>query len=367
MKIKNKVLIKKCEQWISGVKKEDRIALIHHTDPDGVSSAVIMNKAIEKIRGRPIDLRVNQKSDELSVTKSTYNKIKDKKITKLIILDMSVDQSEDSLLEKIQKFAEILIIDHHKLYKNLNSKRCILIKPQIIFLGVNPATYCCSKLSYDLCKHIVDISNCDWIAALGIIGDCAYDEWKNFITKVCRKYRIASNKPVLKTKLGKITELLFFTEAYSTKKIGLCFDILNQAKCYKDVLESKLKRYQKYVKAEIAYWQSNVRRLAKFYPEQDLIFDFIKPKYPIKSAISTIMSYKYPHKTVIIAQDMNKGMVHLSARRRDNKIAVNNLIERAIQNLKGANGGGHNTAAGGILKTKDLFIFKKNVLRLLSK
>ena len=126
-------------------------------------------------------------------------------------------------------------------------------------------------------------------------------------------------------------------------------------------------KYKKYVKAEIEYWQSNVRRLAEFYPKQDLIFDFIKPKYQIKAAISTIMSYKYPHKTVIIAQDMNKGVVHVSARRRDNKVAVNNLLEKATHSLKDASGGGHSTAAGGILKAKDIFAFKENVLRLLTK
>jgi len=367
MKIKNKALKKRFEKWISGVKKEDRIAILHHTDPDGISSAVIMNKIIEKIRGKPIDLRLNQKSEELFLTRLTYNKITEKNINKLIIVDMGVDQAKNNLLEKIQKFTEVLIIDHHKVYKDVNSKRCTLIKPQMIFSKVNPASYCCSKFCYDLCNSLIDISEFGWIATIGIIGDCAYDDWRNFIRKVLKRYNIKPNKDILKTRLGKITELLFFTEAYSTKKIGLCFEILDKAKSYKDVLQSKLKRYKKYVKAEIEYWQSNVRRLAKFYPKQDLIFDFIKPKYPIKAAISTIISYKYPNKTVIIAQDMNQGVIHLSARRRDHKIAVNNLIESATRNLKGANGGGHITAAGGVLRTKDLFVFKENILRLLSR
>jgi single-stranded DNA-specific DHH superfamily exonuclease len=354
--------IKAFEAWIKALNKDDKIALLHHTDPDGVSAAVIMNKVVERIRGRPVQLRLNQKSEELFITDATYRKIQAKKINKVIIVDMSVDQPKDGILEKIQKFADVLVIDHHKLYRDMN----LIIKPQM-FSKIDPASYCCSKLCYDLCKKLVDISDLDWIASLGIIGDCAYDQWKGFIHRVSTKYRIRITKNVLLSKLGKITELLFFTEAYSTKKIGLCFDTLNNAQSYKDVLDSPLRRYKKFVKAEIEYWQNNVRRLAKVYPKQDLIFDFIKPQYPIKAAISTIMSYKYPHKTVIIAQDMNKGFIQLSARRRDKKIAVNTLLEKATQHLKGAKGGGHATSAGGVLRTKDLYAFKENVLKLLSK
>ena len=367
MNIKNKALLIKFETWMKELKQDDTIAILHHTDPDGVSSAVILSKTIEKIREKPVDIRLNQKSDELFITNATYLKLTHAKINKLIILDMSVDQAKNKVLEKIQQFAEILILDHHKVYRNVNSKKCLLIKPQMVFFGIDPASYCCSKFSYDLCNTIIDSTELDWIAALGVIGDCAFDAWKDFISTVCKKYGIPSQKNILKTKLGIITELLFFTEAYSTKKIGLCFDILSAAESYKDVLNSKLQRYQKYVKDEIKYWQSNVSRMANFYPKHDLIFDFIKPKYPIKAAISTIMSCKYPHKTVIIAQDMNQGTVHLSARRRDHKVAVNNLLERATRGLKDASGGGHITAAGGVLKAKDLFTFKENVLKLLCK
>jgi single-stranded DNA-specific DHH superfamily exonuclease len=371
MKQKNMQLMNRFESWMKGLQLGDKIAVLHHTDPDGISSAVVMNKAIEKIRGKKIDLRINQKSDELFISNESYKQLRAHHINKIIILDMCVDQfinhSKGSTLKKIQKFANILILDHHKLYNDVNSKKCILIKPQMLFTGIDPASYCCSKLTYDLCMNIIDISEADWIAALGIIGDCAYPSWNEFIHSTLKKYHIPLTKDILKTRLGKITELIFYAEAYDSKKIGQCFEILNTAHIYQDVLKSSLHRYRKTVEQEISYWKSNVVRLAYHYPQQELIFDFIKPKYPIKAAISTMISYKYPHTTVIIAQDMNNGIIQLSARRRDNKVAVNALLEKATKGLKDAQGGGHATAAGGVLRTKDIFAFKENVLRLLSK
>ena len=51
---------KKFAIFISGISKNDRVAVMHHTDPDGVSSGVIMSKVIERTRGKKIDLRWNQ-------------------------------------------------------------------------------------------------------------------------------------------------------------------------------------------------------------------------------------------------------------------------------------------------------------------
>ena len=44
MEIKNRELAERLDSFIRGLKKEDRIAILHHTDPDGVSSAAILHK-----------------------------------------------------------------------------------------------------------------------------------------------------------------------------------------------------------------------------------------------------------------------------------------------------------------------------------
>jgi single-stranded DNA-specific DHH superfamily exonuclease len=365
MKMINGNLINRFKSYIAGLKKNDRIAILHHTDPDGVSSAVIMNKLIHKVRYKQIDMRLNQKPDEFFITNETYKKLKKEGINKLIITDLSIDQSKNAVLKDIEKFADILIIDHHKLYNDLNSKQTIHIKPQLIFDNIQPSMYCTSKLVFDLGSKITDLKDLDWIAAIGIIGDNTFNHWRLFIKHVFKKYNIKNRKSIFETSLGKVTETLFFTEAYDFKKIGECFKIINTVLSYKQVLKSKLKNYKKRVEKEINYWEKNVRKFAEYYPKQELIFDYIKPKYSIKSAICSVMSNQYPNRTIVIAEDMKNDFIQLSVRRMDYKIAVNELLEKTLRSFNGANGGGHTNSAGGRIRKEDLYKFKSNVLNML--
>ena len=50
MKIKNKKLIKRFEEFVSGIKKDDKVGIIYHSDPDGICSAVILANIIKRTR-----------------------------------------------------------------------------------------------------------------------------------------------------------------------------------------------------------------------------------------------------------------------------------------------------------------------------
>ncbi|MBS3130852.1 hypothetical protein J4212_00310 [Candidatus Woesearchaeota archaeon] len=364
MEIKNRELAERLDSFIRGLKKEDRIAILHHTDPDGVSSAAILNRIVEKARGKRIDLRLSQGPDELSIKKETFSRLKKKKISKLIIADLSLDQYPD-YVQDTEKFAEMLILDHHKLYRNLNSKKTVHIKPQMISSEVEASKYCTAKLAFDLGSRLFDLTESDWIAAIGIIGDNAADAWKDFLSKTFARNKIPAKKDAFSTIIGKATETLFFTEAYDFRKAGECYDILCSAKSSREVVNSRLSKYRKAIQQEISYWKRNVRKLAEFYPKQELIFDYIKPRYAIKSAISSAISSLYPNRTIIIAQDMKRDFIQLSVRRRDSKVAVNDLLERSLKTLDSANGGGHRNSAGGRIRKEDLYKFKESVLRQL--
>ena len=51
MEIINQELINKSLEILKNITKKDKVCVIHHTDPDGVSSGVILAKAIERLRG----------------------------------------------------------------------------------------------------------------------------------------------------------------------------------------------------------------------------------------------------------------------------------------------------------------------------
>src|SRR3989338_9367793 len=176
------------KDFITSISPDDKVAVIHHTDPDGISSGVIIAKTIGQLRNRRIDLRINQGHGEISVKSSTVTLMKENNINKVIIVDMSVDQQYSELV-RITNFADVMIIDHHKIYNDLNSKKLILIKPQMLS-NIEPSSYPAAKLCFDLCSEVIDTENLDWVASLGVIGDVASQAWKDFLMKVFAKYTI---------------------------------------------------------------------------------------------------------------------------------------------------------------------------------
>ena len=362
MKLINKELLKKYDDYMKSLTKNDRIAVIHHTDPDGVSSGVIISKVVERLRGKKIDFRHNQGSSDIALSNETVKILKKKKINKLITTDMAVDQYPETL-KAIAKFADILVLDHHKVYGEFDGKKIIVVKPHLLYADVDPTAYCAGKFCFDLGLRHAEIKDLDWIAVIAIIGDSAYNYWKSFCIKTLKKHKIKVEKEVFATKLGRITGMISDSEAYSYKKAGECYDLLYKAKNYKQILNSKIRWYSLKIRDDKMYWLRNYQKLAEFYDEFDLVFYHINPKYSVK--ISTILSYQNPHKTLIVLKP-DKNMISISARRQDRKIKVNDLLEDAVKNLENGTAGGHVPAAGGKFMKKDLRQFKKNIIKLLS-
>ncbi len=366
MKLINEKLLNNTLKFFKNIKKEDKIAVIHHTDPDGICSGVIVSKAVEKLRDAKIDLRLNQNSSELFISEETVKRLEENGINKVIITDMGVDQQvEENFVEKITDFAELVIIDHHKLYRDLNSEKITLIKPHMIYEDVDSAQYCAAKFCFDILSKILDLSEFDWIATIGIIGDCGYNTWKGFVDDVLTKYDIELKQNGFDTEIGQIAEIISSTEAFDINKVELAFDIVYNANSYKDVLNSELKQYKEDIDNEIKIWRNEVEKRAEI--KGNIIYYHIKnPKYPIKSNLCTLLSFDFPDKSIIIVQEYdNDELITVSARRRDNKIKMNELLESATKGLKRGGGGGHIPAAGGRFLKKDKKIFKERVLEWL--
>ena len=255
----------------------------------------------------------------------------------------------------------MLIIDHHKIYHDVNNKT-VMIKPQLIG-KIQPSRYCTAKLAYDICSKICDISDLDWLAAVASIADIATEPWKKWLKKVFKKYGFVLKKDLFQTKLGKTASVINSAYTYNPKTVKKTVEIVFKARKPKDIINSKLKKYYNKIQKEIEQTVKEFK--SKSEKIKDLRFYTIKTKYRIGSTISTILGLKYPHTTIIIAKS-EKGTINMSARRHDQKIAVNDLLEKATKGLKGSNAGGHKPAAGARIRKKDLKLFKERILRLIS-
>lgn len=344
-------IVREVAKFVKGLKKSDRIAVFHHTDSDGICSGVIAAKSIERLTGRKVFEIPGIANNIIVITPPVIKQLKAWKINKLICTDLAVDQLPGTVKE-VEKFAEILIIDHHKIYHNLSSPRTTFIKIE----DKMPA----SLGVYELFSKIVNISDLDWLAAAGTIADGQGPRWFSFIGKVAQKYGLPIKGDVLASEFYSRLESIAYADTLG-----------KQSECYKIVYKSNFgnitKRTSKYdvVKLEIKKWFLNFEKHAEFLPN-DLVFYEFYPKYLVKSLVTDKICAKIPNKTLIVITPAGPLQYTLSARRMDGKLDVARLLNTATKSLPGGSGGGHAHAAGGTIRRSDLKKFKEIIIRLVN-
>ena len=357
-----KKAVERFKGFVSRLTPFDRVLVLFHGDTDGLCSAVITSRALERLRGRPADLAQPLSYEERTISEEAFKLVKEKKINKVIILDWNVDQDPESV-KRLEKKAELLLIDHHKIYRDLNSKRTVFIKAHYLSRKP-PSRYPASKMAFDLFSKVVEIDDLDWLALTGVIGDASLSAWKPFAKKTLAKHRWG--KKAENSKPDKVSQLITGLEALKKEKLAEAFDRLVKAKKPDEILKSPLKRYAETLDKEIEKWFKQAPKKAEFYPELELVYYAVKSKHYIKSPLINKMSFElYPRQTVIVVLDQGKPLVKVSARRQDMKVRMNDLLEQAVKDFEKSSGGGHIPAAAGILPRKYLKKFKSNILMLL--
>ena len=364
--------IQKFKRFINSIDNKDIIAVMPDTDVDGLSSGVLVYKCLEKIKNKTPEILQFQHTRSC-ITDDTMNYFKNKGVTKIIITDQAFDQVPEQIKEA-ESFADILIIDHHKFYNDLNSKKTTLIKSEMLEKGNEGSQYCAVKMVYDLFSEITDISEFDWIATLGIITDNNFLTFKTFVKKVLKKLNLKYNKDIFKTELGKAASILSTSGATNPPKHQLAFEILYSSKNIYSIIDSKLKNTYKVIQEEINQYVKNYKKYAEEYPKLNLLFIEVNSSFRIKSAvINKISIEKFPKKTIVVYSDANKyGEIKISARNQSagklkKAINVNEMLEFATKDLEGAAAGGHAPAAGASLKKENWEEFKNNIFKYIKK
>ncbi len=338
--------------YITSLNKRDNIAILHHTDADGITAGLITKKSIKKLYAITIPLHFHQKDGKITITKNTINIIKNNNINKLIIVDMAIDHDPKSV-KQLENHAELLLIDHHKASNNINSKITTAIKAEDL-KDIPSSKYPASKMCYDLFSDLTDISDLSWLAAIGIWGDYAQSHWSDFLKKTA----------IPKTMLEQIDELIFYSGSIKEKD-GLtdAFNILDTAKTPKDILKSTiLQSYKNTVKAELNKYLDAHKKDAQFHNNNTLIIYEIAPIHRLKSRLINILSQKhYPNKTIVILEQHN-NRIDISARRQDSKLSMNDMLKSALEGIQNSQAGGHIPAAGGYIPKEHLEQFKKQLI-----
>ncbi len=352
--------IKKLKSYIESIKSEDKIAIIYHGFcGDGVCSAVIISRSIEKILKRKIDFYIQDPSHE--ITQEALDFLLKNKVKKLICVDI-FPYKPTSLFDKAEKYFNILVIDHHPYTKDINSKKTLFIHASFINKDIASHAYPASKLTFDLFSNLVDISDIDYLSCFGLIVDASFNQWKDFVFETMKKYKFETNDDIFKTKFGEASTNIQLSKRFKDN-IEEVFDVIYNSKKPEDIIDSKiLIKYKNKINGEIQYWINNRDKAEK---HGNLIIYEIKSEFNIGTSVSTVLSFDYfSGKTlVLIREDPNDEFLTLSARDQKINIKVNILLEKATKDISNASVGGHDPAAGGRIKKEHLELFKKNLIK----
>lgn len=358
--MQKQALEKNFKEFCRNLSKKDRVAIIHHSDADGLCSALITAKAIERITRKKPRLVMPYEYGNRKQEKEITSLMKKEKANTLAILDLGVDSQPGELIGKC-KFQKCLVIDHHKLYKDLNSEKIVFLKASF-FTKKDPSKYVASKFAYDLFSKVVNIQDMDWIACIGIMGDMSLGSWKQFIKDTIKKRNVSL------TWLYRFLEIISAVEVMENEKIPELFWEFYNAKKPADILESKFSRHLKEFKDEKDLLVKEFEQKCENYPEIELMLYEMKAKHEnIKSHVINEISEMHPNKTIILIQQAGKERTRFSARRQDSKIAMNDLLTQAAKGIPDSNAGGHAPAAAGTIPTKNLKEFKKKLISTLKK
>src|SRR3989344_9443308 len=169
----------------------EKIALISHvTDLDGVVSASVVNKVVSANVVKFVNY--NELDEKL------VKELKEGKFAKVIFTDLMI--KNPVFIKEIEKFAEILIIDHHPAEFDYNSDKTVFI---------NAKGYCAAYLCYYLFSKTQNLESLDWLVACACIADFQYFANRKWLQGIYQKY---GDEFVVKRRMvmekGKIWELV---------------------------------------------------------------------------------------------------------------------------------------------------------------
>src|SRR3989338_4711317 len=91
------------KKFAVSLKNSDKIAIIYDSDSDGLSSAVIVSKAVDRLVGKNPEHAFFQSHSIVALLDETIDKLEKNAVNKLIVLDLAVDQDAVQV-KKAEKF-----------------------------------------------------------------------------------------------------------------------------------------------------------------------------------------------------------------------------------------------------------------------
>lgn len=336
--------------FLDNLKKTDKIAILSHTDLDGIASAIILK---EILKSKKINQKVLKFVDyEKGMFEKWIIELENKKINKIIISDIAVDVLDEGYNNFKEKF-EFFIIDHHPFEKD-DPKNMIKTKSE------DCATFSLFQLAQEyLKKYEKKLDSINELVCTTMISEFSYSKKENleFIKKSYPEIIIENINDSLP---GKLSKQISSTIIYFRKNKKKVFNLIYKNK------QKELVKYYNIVDREINKYVEKYEK-EKTDLNEKIHFYYLNPssKFAISSIVTTIISLKNQDKTIVTCSEINEDnlFIKASARNQSGEEDMNLLMKKSIHGLEEASGGGHVKAAAARFLKKDLEKFKENLLR----
>ena len=324
--------------FISNLNDKDKIALISHTDLDGIGAAKVINSVVGADTVK--FLQYNEIDEVLA------EQLKIDGYNKIIFSDLYVERGE--VLKILESFMEgILILDHHPAIKDWNSKKTVFIKAE--------EGYCATYLCYELFGKTKDIEKLDWLVACSCIADFCNVKNADWMKTVFAKYEDETKfserigfvyEDVKKSKIYKLQWDIALATIYFKDNLKKVFDAIGDS--FGDI--GDIGEHVANIQGEIDSYLLKFEEQKKEFSEG---YVFVStPKFSLGSIISNLISSGYPDKVILIISEKEEGY-SVSARCQNARIDMGIFVRKLISGLEGASGGGHRPAAGAYFLKKD--------------
>jgi len=327
--------------FLNSIGKKDRIAIVSHTDLDGIASALLIREILKskKIKIKSLNF-VDYKKGMFEEISSRL-----KRIDKIFVADISIDSDYDNF-QKFKGKYDVFLLDHHpsdikELQNTIKTK----------------TEDCTTFVLYELGKSIVNLDKWKSLICATMVSEFSYKDESNF-QFIREIYPEITEENINDSIPADISKKIASALVYFNRKEKKIFDFLAKNKL------GKLEKYYNIIEEEIRRCVDKFKKEAEFYPERNLYFYYYTPRFNVGSIVTTILSMEQQEKTFIFVSDLGdeEGFVKAGARNQGGKENTNWLMKKGIAGFENSSAGGHFKASGARFMKKDLEEFKKNIL-----
>ena len=353
------MMIMNATKFLEDIKPSDEIVVVYNNDGDGVCSCTLLKKLL-KMTGKKEPYIISQ---PMPMDKNIIQRIHTTVPDKIIFLDIAADQ-QHSVVSKLSGICDILIVDHHQVFKNMNSRKTNTIvhyNPRIEEPEVYKSTSYCV---YKICSKIADMTEDLWIAGVGMVSDYNLDDSKDVVRQIREKYLIEG--PLYGSKLGRLADMISATRATNLLSCDQMVGVMETA-TYEGFENTKnadkMVESQRTIESEIAAIIMDAEE--KIEQTGKIVFYNIKSRFNLGSSISTKISEKF-QKNLVLIYEKSGNRIKVSARNQAKNINAGKAMQRAAKEV-GGSGGGHEAAAGATIPADKWDEFKKLLIKNVNK